>query len=273
MEKFIIDPFNGVFFAMFGIFFAVLIASSILLRKASRKTKRTVLLAAFLITFVFYWVYKIFLSLDAEYDVILQENQGRAFSWWAELPLQLCNINLMLIPLACILDNKRLYAFCFVVAPLAALMAVLFPSLGFSGNSIFLMRNLGFYGTHMMIIVGGIAIASFGLYRPSFRDIPLTFLTLVGISAVIIVFDFIVNKGCGISFVNYFYAMNPEGISILEVFYKLIPVPGLYIVVTGLVILIPYVVVVTGAFELVAKIKNKKQLTAEKTAEASVCRK
>ena len=260
MEKCIIEPFNGVFFAMFGIFVALLVVSSVLLRKASRKTKRWVLTVTFLFTFVVYWAYKIALSMDTSYEVVLE----RDFSWWAELPLQLCNINIMLIPVACLLDNKRLYAFCYFVAPMAALMAVLFPSAGFSGNSIFLIRNIGFYFTHMIIIVGGIAIGSFGLYRPSFRDIPFTYLTLLVVSTPVIIFDFIVNKGCGISFVNYFFAMDPEGISILELFYKLVPIPGLYIVVTGLIVLTPYVFLETGIFELVRKIKSKKAAQTEK---------
>lgn len=254
MDSFNIVAFNGVWFVMMGIFAALLIVSSVLLRKASRKTKRWVLAGAFIFTFVAYWAYKVALSLDTSYEVILE----RDFSWWAELPLQLCNINIMLIPVACILDNKRLYAFCFFIAPLAAFMAIAFPSAGFHDCSIFLVRNLGFYFTHWMIVIGGIAIASFGLYRPVFRDIPRTYLTLLCISAVVFGFDCLLNYGCGYYFVNYFFALDPEGISILELFYNLVPVPGLYILVTGLTVLTPYILLVTGIFELCGKKKNKK---------------
>ena len=71
--------------------------------------------------------------------------QRRIFN---ELSLHLCNINLFLTPLGVWKRNRSIMGFSFFVAPLGALMALLFPEPLFSGFSLFLSRIFGYYVTH-----------------------------------------------------------------------------------------------------------------------------
>lgn len=47
---------------------------------------------------VIYFLYKFALSRDTEYSRILLESGAFGFNWWEELPFQLCNITLLLLP-------------------------------------------------------------------------------------------------------------------------------------------------------------------------------
>ena len=106
-------PFNAVFFGTAAVFLLLLIVSSLILRGRSEKTRKTVLVAACLVTFVGFFLYKYALSLDAEYDRLITDMDG--FNWWGELPLHLCNVNMILIPIAVLTDCKPLKGFCFFV--------------------------------------------------------------------------------------------------------------------------------------------------------------
>ena len=164
----IMHPFNGVFFACFALFLLLLVLAGVCLRGKSERTKKTVLVTACVLTLLGFFVYKYFLSIDAEFNEATAAMGG--FNWWGELPLQLCNINMILIPIAVLTNRRALMSFAFFVGPLGALMALVMPGTGFDGYSILLPRMLGYYGTHFMVIIEALALAVFGLYRPRFRD-------------------------------------------------------------------------------------------------------
>ena len=251
----IMKSFNPLFFASFAAFALLLVFASLLLKNRSEKTRGTVLIVACIVTFIGFFVYKYFLSIDAEYDTLVAETRG-GFSWWAELPLQLCNINMIIIPIAVALKNRPLMSFGFFLAPLGALMALLSPAVGFDGYPIFLPRMLGFYGTHFMIIIEGLALASFGLYRPKFKDLPLTVLTLVILMLLITGINLLLIKTGLYTRANYFFTMEHEGISILKLFWSWIPVPVIYLL-PGAVILGAYMALVTAPFAIADKLKKK----------------
>ncbi|MDO4835446.1 MAG: YwaF family protein [Clostridia bacterium] len=252
----IMRTFNPLFFTCFAFFIALLVIASLILKKRSEKTRRIVLIVACLVTFVGFFIYKYFLSIDTEYDKLVIETRG-GFTWWAELPLQLCNINMMLIPIAVATKSRPLMSFGFFMAPLGALMALLSPAVGFDGYSIWLPRMLGFYGTHFMIIIEGLALATFGLYRPKFRDFPKTILTLVILLLVITGVNLLLIKTGLYERANYFFTMEHEGISILKLFWSWIPVPVLYLL-PGAVILLTYMSLVTTPFAIADAVKKKK---------------
>ena len=248
-------PFNPLFFATFGAFILLLVVASLLLKKRSEKTRKIVLIVACLVTFVGFFIYKYFLSIDTAYDVIVKDTRG-GFSWWAELPLQLCNINMILIPIGVATNSRGIKSFCFFLAPLGALMALIMPGQGFSGYSIFLPRMLGYYGTHFMIVIEGLALAAFGLYRPKYKDFPRTLITFVILLLVIFGINLLLIKTGLYDHANYFFAMEPEGISLLEIFWKWIPIPCLYLI-PGAVILLAYMSLVTAPFAIADKLKKK----------------
>ena len=73
MEKenfWVLRPFNPIFLISFGLFIALLVVSSLLLRKKDEKTRRNVLAITCIVTVVVFFVYKYFLSIDAQYRVV-----------------------------------------------------------------------------------------------------------------------------------------------------------------------------------------------------------
>ena len=252
----IVSPLNRLFFITFAAFILLLVIASLLLRNKSEKVRETVLVVACIITLIGFFIYKYFLSIDSDYNVITANMGG--FNWWGELPLHLCNINMILIPIAVLRKSRPLKCFCFFLAPLGAMMALLMPGNGFDGYSLLLPRMLGYYGTHFMIVIEGLALVCFGLYRPKFRDLPRAIL-----AALIITFcTFLINlllRWTGLHpKANYFFSVETEGNFLLDIFYSWIPVPFLYLIIPSVVILGTYMMLVTFPFELADRLRKNK---------------
>ena len=252
----VIRPFNMEFLVTFGAFLALLILASLLLRKKSEKTRQGVLVAACLVTFVGFFFYKYYLSVDAPYNQLIAERGG--FNWWGELPLHLCNINMMLIPIAVLRKSRPMMAFGFFLAPLGAMMALAMPGVGFDGYSLLLPRMLGYYGTHFMIVIEGRAIVSFGLYRPSFRDLPRTLLTALLVTFGVFLINMLLRWTGLYPKANYFYSVETEGNPLLEIFHRWIPLPFLYLM-PSVLILGSYMCLITGGFALADARRKKKE--------------
>ncbi len=250
----IMEPFNGTFFLVTAFYISILIIASLILKDKSDEVKGKVIIAACLITLAVFVLYKYNLSLDEEYNMERAHMGG--FNWWGELPLHLCNINLILIPLGLSLKKKSLMNFCFIVAPLGAMMAILMPGKEFSGFSILIPRMIGYYGTHYTIVIAGLALATFGLCRPKFKDIIPTTGTLLLITFFIFLFNVLLRATGIYSRANYFFVMETEGNPLLEIFHSWIPYPGLYILPCTL-ILIAYMLLITLLFKIIDKNSDK----------------
>ena len=246
-------PFNALFCIIFALFLLLLILSSLVLKNKSETVRRRALIAASLLTLAGFIAYKVFLSMDAEFSRITADMGG--FNWWGELPLQLCNINMVLLPVAVWKDKRPLLSFCFFLGPLGALMALVMPGNGFAGYSLLLPRMLGYYGTHFMIVIEGLALVSFGLFRPRFRDLPMTAVTALGISLVIFALDMLLRASALHPKANYFFAVETEGNFLLEIFYRWLPHPWLYLL-PCIVILGAYMTAVTAGLALFSRNKE-----------------
>jgi len=251
----IVRPFNAVFNLLLVFFVLLLVLASLLLRRKQEKTKQIVLISACAVTLIGYFLYKYALSLDKDYDVITAAMGG--FNWWGELPLHLCNINMLLIPLAVMRKNRSLMCFCFFLGPLGALMALAMPGNGFDGYSLLLPRMLGFYGTHFMIVIEGIALVAFGLFRPRFSDLPRAMLTAISIALCIFFVNLLLRWSGLHPKANYFYSVETEGNFLLEIFHRWIPVPFLYLL-PCIGILGVYMVLVTLPFSLADRSREKR---------------
>ena len=251
----IMRPFNTLFCLVFGAFVLLLIAASLLLKGKSESAKKAVLVTASILTLLGFFFYKYRLSLDAEYNLITANMGG--FNWWGELPLQLCNINMILIPIAVLRKSRPLMSFAFFIAPLGALMALVMPGNGFSGYSLLLPRMLGYYGTHFMIVIEGLALVVFGLFRPRLRDIPRTVLTILVIALCIFGVNMLLRWSGLHPKANYFFSVETEGNALLELFHSWIPVPFLYLL-PCIVILGVYMALVTGAFAIADRVRARK---------------
>lgn len=251
----IIRPFNPVFMLVFAFFLLLLIVSSILLKGKSEKLRTTVLVTACMITLVGFFVYKYYLSLDTAFNEITASKGG--FNWWGELPLQMCNINMILIPIAVTKKSRPLMSFCFFVGPLGAMMALAMPGLGFDGYSLLLPRMLGYYGTHFMVVIEGLAIVTYGFFRPSFRDLPRTILATFVISFCIFMINLLLRWTQLHPNANYFFNVDTEGNALLEIFHKWIPIAFVYQIPCVLILGV-YMLLITSGFALADRLREKK---------------
>ena len=251
----IMEPFNLTFFIVTALFALILIGGTLVMRKKSDRAKRIVIASAAIVTLIGFIAYKYFLSLDAAYDKMTVVTTG-GFNWWGELPLHLCNINMILIPIAVLKKYRPLMCFCFFLAPLGALMAVCMPGAGFDGYSLFLPRMMGYFGTHFMIIIEGLALVTFGLYRPKFRDLPRAVLTAWVLMVCLFGFNMLLRLTGVYPNANYFYSVETEGNALLGLFYRWIPIPCLYLA-PAIVILGVYMLLITIPFALTDRRQGK----------------
>ena len=250
----IMRPFNTLWMIVFGAFLLLLIIVSLILRGKDRQVKTGVLVGACLFTLAGFIVYKYYLGQDKAYDVITASMGG--FNWWGELPLQLCNINMILIPIAVLRKSRPLMSFCFFLGPLGALMALVMPGNGFDGYSLLLPRMLGYYGTHFMIVIEGLAIVTFGLFRPTLRDLPKTILAALLIAFGVFVINMLLRWSGLHPKANYFFSVETEGNFLLEIFYSWIPYPFLYLL-PCIGILAVYMALIMLGFTLADRGKRK----------------
>ncbi len=242
-----IRAFNGVFWILNALIVIGVIVIAKLFRDKSLTVRKKVMIWLCSILILIFFLYKIALSLDAEFLVI---NRIEKFDWWSELPLQLCNINMFLIMLSVIFDKKAIMGFAFFVAPLGAFMAITFPEPAFTDSNIFLLRNLGFYLTHGLIMVAGISLCTLGFFRPKLKIVPKVMLILTFLALIMHGLNIVLRSTVS-PIANYFYTFPPD-ISILQLFYSWLPVPFLY-EIFGIVILGVYALIVKIPFMVLEK--------------------
>ena len=169
MNEFSITPFRGLHLILLLLTATAVLLIFLLLRGKPEARRSRYLIGVCFFNLALFAGYKLSLSMDAAY---IRAYYPNGFSIFNELPLHLCNINLFLIPLGVWKRNRSIMGFSFFVAPLGALMALLFPEPLFSGFSLFLPRIFGYYVTHAILVVCGLSLATLGFYRPDPRDIP-----------------------------------------------------------------------------------------------------
>ena len=194
MNEFSITPFRGLHLLLLLLTAAAVLLIFLLLRGKPEARRSRFLIGVCLFNLALFTVYKLSLSMDAAYVRAYYPN---GFNIFNELPLHLCNINLFLIPLGVWKRNRSIMGFSFFVAPLGALMALLFPEPLFSGFSLFLPRIFGYYVTHALLVVSVLSLATLAIYRRDPTD------------------------------ANYFFTYGAE-IGVLKLFWRIIPVPLLY---------------------------------------------
>ena len=247
----IIEAFNGVFFVVIGIIILLTFGLHFVLRNKSEKVKVITLSSISTFNIIFFFIYKVWLSNDKEF---LEINNLEFFNWWAELPLQLCNISMFMLPIGLLLKNNFLKSYVFFISPLAAFMAICFPEAAFTDSSIFLLRNIGFYTTHAIIIILGVNVASLKLYKPTYKGTILPIITALALAVVMFIINTILrNTVCPEA--NYFFTYQTE-IPLLSTFYSILPVPLLY-EVFAIFIIVPYCMLIVFLINLCSKLKNR----------------
>ena len=226
-EKLIVSPFNFVFWVLTAFFAFLLTVISFLAKEWNEGIKTAVFVTICLFNCVFFFLYKSALSRDPEYDRLRTSMGG--FSWWGELPFHLCNINMILLPVAVMGNIQSLKSFCFFIGPLGAAVALLMPGSEFDNAYLFLPRIIGFYGTHFMIIIEALMLVTFGFYRPAYQDIPKAIAILVALCLAMHGLNLFLRRFGIYDRSNYFYTMETEENSFLAFFYSRIPHPFFYL--------------------------------------------
>ena len=243
-EILMIKPINGTFIGLFAVMLIIFAVLAIALEKKSLETRKKTLVWIMFGTLALFFVYKLLLSMDAEYSAICAAAGEGEFTWWKELPIQLCNINLILVPVSILTGKRELQSFSFFLGPLGAIMALLMPCTGFEYYSLLLPRMWGFYITHWVVFFGSLSLRTFGIYKPKFKDLKRTVITTVILTFVVFLFNMLLRVTGICETANYFFVVEPVGNPILELLHGFIPVPFLYIL-PCLLILIPYMLLVT----------------------------
>lgn len=213
----IIETFNLTWILMMLFFVGTMIFLTIVFEKKDQKAKDKFIYIFGIANIILFILYKVWLYFD-DYDFVI----------WKEFPLQLCNINMFLILIAVKTKSKFLTAFCSYVAPLGAFMAMTFSEPAFLGNSIFLFRNIGYYGTHGIILIMGVLLFTLGYQKIKFKDI----IYLIPSVLVIAFGAFLINNLFGLVVnykTNYFFTCAPDGVSILEAFWSWTKIEYLYL--------------------------------------------
>ena len=187
-----IQPFNSAYFLL--LLLTGLVTAAIAHRFSHRPEAdwERAIYALSTFNILLFVLYKGLLSRDGDFLVV---SNMEKFNWLNELPIQLCNINLFLIPIGLKRRDRALMGFSFFVAPLGALAAITCPEPAFSGYSVLLSRIIGFYGTHAMLIVSGFSLATLGFYRPEKRDFPGIYAAASVMGVCIHVINFLLRKG------------------------------------------------------------------------------
>lgn len=245
----ILNPFNSVYFGLLIAIVAIIVVLTLIFKNKSDAAREGLIIGISIFNLIFYVVYKFLLyvrtpGLPDEY----------LFVPLKELPLHLCNISLILLPISVKLKFKSLMGYGFFVAPLGAFFALSFPSDGFYNVSIFAPHMIGYYGTHAIIIITGMLLLTLGIYKPHFKEIPKLILLCVILSAVVFGINLLIFHTTGVR-ANYFYTVTPEGISILELFWSWLPIPYLYISF-AMLILFAYIAIIMIPITIVRAVKG-----------------
>ncbi|MCD7738222.1 MAG: YwaF family protein [Lachnospiraceae bacterium] len=221
----------------------------------AQRRKRMLIICAFNI--VFFFIYRYSQSIDEEF---LRLTDKEFFNWFGELPLQLCYINMLLIPIGLLIKKRSVMAVAFFAGSLGAFMAILFPDAVYSGFSILLPRMLLYYLLHVSIVVCSVSLCTLGFYRPSFKDLLPTLIITTLLALLMHGVNTLLRVTGICTTANYFFTYGTTS-SLLSLFWDLIPIPYVYELPLAL-IFAAYITVVTAPFALLDRKLRKNPCSA-----------
>lgn len=237
-----LSVFNPVWLAVIALAPVVIILITLCLKKKSAVQKQQFLEKLILGTLVFFVLYKIWLFLDDGYDT----------HFFEELPINLCNLGLLTAYPAIRKNIRPLKAFLYFCCTLGAVMALLMPSEGFYDAPIWYLRMIGYWGTHLLVLIIPILMVTLGLYRPRLKDIPAALLLLLCVALIGHLANFLLRPSiCPDT--NYCFTYGIEGNPVTELLMRYIPIPFVYL----LPMLIPLYLVDCGLCALAALSRKK----------------
>ena len=195
----------------------IVFAFYFIFRNTTERTKTMALLGLSLFNIIIFTVNKFVMARTFEGFEILNE-----------LPLQLCNLNLILIPLALITKNKLLMSYIYYVATIAAIAAILFFDSRYDGYNVMTYTIFVYFFYHSVLVATPILCVMLGIFTPNRSYILKTILFLLSMATVMHGVNTVLRSTKWCTKANYFYTMGMPGNPVLELLMKLIPMPLVY---------------------------------------------
>ncbi|MDO4500276.1 MAG: YwaF family protein [Erysipelotrichaceae bacterium] len=224
MTKFKIQPYNGIYkiYGLSAILTGTII--SFLLADLEPILAQKILFIIVTGLLIHFLIYKLYLPFDKEYKRIM----GKEFNIYSEFILYPCNVIIIVLFIALLIDSKLLLSFCFHAAMTCPILAILFPPLGFNDDYIYRFRVFTFYFYHYMIIICAFLLVVTGKYIPNVRDVLPAMLVYAVFSFICYLLNVVLIKTGLNPKSNYFYNYFPDGNFVMEAIYKYIPHPFLF---------------------------------------------
>lgn len=248
-DRYGIKPFNGVFIGLFLANVILCVVLSFVLHNVSFDVGKKIVFIFGVVDIIYFIFYRIDYSRDLEY-IEAQYGKNGEFNWYNELPLNPCNILLLVDPFAILIGNRYLLAFCFFFSIVSPSIAIINPIDSYSGYSIFKTRVFGYFETHYLTIVFAFLMLSAKIYYPSYADIVPSGLLFLAIAFVCFLVNEYLRKTGLNKEANYFFTSDPAGYGILEKVYKIIHVKYLF-AATMIVPFMAVFVVITFLIQLI----------------------
>lgn len=248
MVDLIAKPFNLTMLGILLVNGLVIFLLWYFLRQKSETTRRNALLISSGILIIIYCIHRVIIFNDIRFLTLYGQN---GFILRDTLPLHLCEIGMILIPISLLTKNEVLSSFCFVITPLGAALAIIYPAAPWDVTPIYDPIYIGYYLEHAFCIINGISLVTLGLFQPQMRLLGKTAVMIVAMTTL----AHLINLGgalLGFEGVNYFYTVDPSGSFLLEIFYSLIPYKFWYMLF-GIPISCIYYILLIGSMTLWSK--------------------
>ncbi|MDD5953586.1 MAG: YwaF family protein [Firmicutes bacterium] len=251
---------NSVWWMVIALCCAVTALVYLSLRKKSDEQKRKALLLIGCTILVLFYVQRI---LMFRFDAFI----AAYGTGWKQilpelLPFNLCYLSVIVMIAGARLNNKHLLGFCFFISSLGAVLALVAPVGIFSDTNLLQPAVAMFYFLHILVAAAYWNIGFLGLVKPEKNQAITSMLLFYFIFFLIHLVNWL-GRSAGIDSMNYFYSFNPEGSSVLELFWEWLPIPCLYMIVPGTVIFGGWAALLTLLYRRVVLLRARKGKTYE----------
>ena len=226
-----------------GLYFALYF----ILKNKSEKSQKHLLIGICCFDILLYAIYKIYQAFIYDgYNFVLIYN----------LPLHFCNINLVLLPLAIITENKTLMAYQVYFGTLLAFFALTAIDPSFRGKPFFEFSCLVYYYYHSMLTIIPFILIKIKLFKPSLKNLWHPIVLMIVLTALVHILNIVLRStGIGPN-ANYFYTFGLVGDPFTEIFKSIIPYNFFYLIPILLIIFIPYILLILLLYRIFTRIRK-----------------
>lgn len=241
----IMKAFSPIWFIEMAVAMLFLVFITKAFRNKTMEEKTKFLKTLSVVAMVVFVVYKADAILGPYYETNI----------WHEFPLQLCNLSIFLAYPALTKRFSFLKPFAAYDLMLAALAGLVMPNNLHSNIVFWHPICLGFYATHLLGLVITLAFFTMGIYRPKLKDILSSTLILMVLVFLVHLINMLF-RATGLNpEANYCFTYGLEENAVLALFWKIIPVPYLYLYLS-LPIILALNFITFGITKLVARLKK-----------------